>query len=180
MEVFQTACKILESEKINNPFLEKQKNIIYTSTILHDMCDKKYMDEKLGLDRMKDYLEKITPLTETEIDISLKIISTMSYSTVKKQGYPDLQEYQLAYHIVREADLLAAYDFNRCVIFGMMQSGESYEDSVKNASLLFQSRVLRHNDDNLFVTDYSKTLSRKLHEDAIVKMFEVNKFIHGV
>lgn len=178
MDVFQMTNKIFESEKIRNPSLIEQEKIIYTSAILHDMCDKKYMNEEMGLARIKDYLEKSAMLTQLEIDISLKIISTMSYSKVKKCGYPDLCEYQLAYHIVRESDLLAAYDFNRCVIFGMMQTKQSYKDAIKIASDLFYNRVLRHNEDGLFITDYSKKLSLKLHDEAIVKMFDVNKFIN--
>ena len=29
----------------------------------------------------------------------------MSYSKVKKSGFPDMNEFQTAYHIVRESDL---------------------------------------------------------------------------
>ena len=36
-----------------------------------------------------------------------------------KNGFPDMGEYQTAYNIVREADLLCAYDFDRCMIYQM-------------------------------------------------------------
>ena len=51
-------------------------------------------------------------IASEKLDIIFQIITTMSYSTVKKNGFPSLNEYQLAYHIVREADLLAAYDID--------------------------------------------------------------------
>jgi HD superfamily phosphodiesterase len=76
MEVFHLTNKIYESEITNNPFLEDQKDIIYASSILHDMCDKKYMEEKEGLVKinyfMKDYM------TDIKLDVLTKIISTMS------------------------------------------------------------------------------------------------------
>ena len=78
------------------------------------MCDKKYMDEKEGIKEIEKFLE--SKLSDDEINIILSIITTMSYSTVKANGYPDLGFYQTAYHIVREADLLSAYNFDRCVI----------------------------------------------------------------
>ena len=45
MEVYGFAKKIYESEFKSNPYLEKQREIIYMASIGHDMCDKKYMNE---------------------------------------------------------------------------------------------------------------------------------------
>jgi hypothetical protein len=58
MEVYQIAKQIYQSELINNPHLEKQKNIIYMAAIGHDMCDKKYMDENEGIERFKNYFNE--------------------------------------------------------------------------------------------------------------------------
>jgi len=114
MNVLNFAHNIYINELPDFPFLKEQERIIYTSAILHDMCDKKYMNENEGIYEIEEYLqEKLDPI---EIDLTKTIISTMSYSTVKKKGYPLLGTYQLAYHIVREADLLSAYDFDRCMI----------------------------------------------------------------
>ena len=165
MEVFHLTNKIYESEITNNPFLEDQKDIIYASSILHDMCDKKYMEEKEGLVKinyfMKDYM------TDIKLDVLTKIISTMSYSKVKINGFPTLDEYQLAYHIVREADLLTAYDVDRCIIYSMMVEKLNYTNSIKRTIGVFENRVLKYRKDNLFVTDYSKKLSRVLHHKAL-------------
>jgi HD superfamily phosphodiesterase len=181
MNVLHFAHNIYEAEKINYPILKDQSKIIYVSSIIHDMCDKKYLDENIGLKEINHFLEE--KLTPAEIDITKRIINTMSYSKVKKQGFPELHEYQMAYHVVREADLLAAYDFDRCMLYNIhMQTKPTINnptpinndikilDAFNNASELFQNRVLKHNHDNLFVTNYSKHNYLPLHIDAIKRI----------
>jgi hypothetical protein len=90
----------------------------------------------------------------------------MSYSKVKANGYPNLGEYQMAYHIVREADLLSAYDIDRCLIFTMYKNNCQYNEALKEALQLFDNRVFRMRQDRLFVTNYSKRESLKLHRNA--------------
>ena len=60
MNVLQHSHNILQSELNRNPFLEKQRNIIYTSAILHDVCDKKYVDQEKGLYYIKNFLHQNT------------------------------------------------------------------------------------------------------------------------
>jgi hypothetical protein len=165
MEVFAYTKKIYESEISKNPFLENQKQLIFMAAIGHDMCDKKYMNEKEGVVRYQTYLNGLMPTTDLEI--MGKIISTMSYSKVKVNGYPDLGEYQLAYHIIREADLLSAYDIDRCIIYKMYSDNLLYNEALKDAIQLFDTRVLQMRKDRLFVTEYSKRESFKLHKKAV-------------
>jgi hypothetical protein len=131
------------------------------------MCDKKYVDETEGIQSIADYIKD--EVTSKELDVIKTIIKTMSYSKVSVYGYPMLGEYMLAYHIVREADLLSAYDFNRCIIYGLHKNNHSKTiiPAFLEARKLFNVRVLRYIVDGLFVTDYSKGLSKSLHEDAI-------------
>jgi len=176
MDVFYLSNKIYESELGNNTYLINHKNIIDTVSILHDMCDKKYMDEKEGIKRITDYLDGKLP--QKDIDISIKIMSTMSYSTIKKYGFPDLGEYQLAYNIVREADLLASYDFDRCIMYQMLKNNEPYDKSFNNALYIFDNRVFKYNDDKLFTTKYGKNLSKKLHNKALERISNLNKILN--
>jgi hypothetical protein len=166
MNVLNHAQNIYNSEVSKNPYLESQQKIIYTSAILHDMCDKKYVDETEGIQSIADYIKD--EVTSKELDVIKTIIKTMSYSKVSVYGYPMLGEYMLAYHIVREADLLSAYDFNRCIIYGLHKKNhcKTIVPAFLEARKLFNHRVLRYIPDGLFVTDYSKELSQKLHEDA--------------
>ena len=79
MDVLHYSNQIYQSEISHHPYLEQQKEIIFTSSILHDMCDKKYMDETNGIIEMRSFLEKNTYLNANDLDIISKIISTMSY-----------------------------------------------------------------------------------------------------
>jgi len=164
MEVFGYAKRIYESELKNNPFLEQQQEIIFAAAIGHDMSDKKYMDESEGIIKYKSYLSDI--MRPEDLEIMSKIISTMSYSKVKARGYPDLGEYQLAYHIVREADLLAAYDIDRCIMYTMHRDKCEYTTALNEAFDLFDYRVFKMRSDKLFKTAYSRKESLKLHRKA--------------
>jgi hypothetical protein len=161
MEVKRFAEQIYESEVAKNPQLESQKNIIIGSAILHDMCDHKYVsDEAAVIGEMREYMRDW--FTDAEFDVVRSIISTMSYSKVMKVGFPNLHEYQTAYHIVREADLLASYDIDRCIIFGMMVEKLSYTTASERAKVLFANRVMRYRDHGLFITEWSKAKSLEL------------------
>jgi len=177
MNVLHHANNILNSELESNPFLENQKNIIYTSAILHDICDNKYTDQEKGLSYIQDFLYKDTNLSENEINISIEIIDKMSYSKVKKKGFPNMGDYQLCYHIVREADLLASYDFDRSIIYHMNNIDSRFLESLKNSIDFFKQRVLMHEEDGLFITKYSKTLSRKLKIDSINQIQKWTKIL---
>jgi len=168
MDVYNYANKIYQHELIGNPMLEKQKETILVASILHDMCDKKYMSEKQGVMMIKKHMIDYMPISNLEL--MCNIMSTMSYSKVKVNGYPKLGENQLAYHIVREADLLAGYDIDRCIIYGIYHEGLTYDQSLKRASELFNTRILKYIDDDLFITDYSKKEAIKLHIKADIDL----------
>jgi HD superfamily phosphodiesterase len=176
MEVFNYANSIYESELLLNPNLETDRKIIYLSAIVHDMCDKKYMDEASGVENMNKFMKDY--ISSEELIVVSDIIKTMSYSKVKINGYPDFKEHQSAYHIVREADLLAAYDLDRCIIYKMMRDKFSYTDAMLEAKSLFESRVLNYRNDNLFVTNYSKNKSMLLHKKALKDVEKVNTLIN--
>ena len=175
MNVLFYANQIYQSEVFKFPHLETQERIIYVSAALHDMADKKYVAENQGIQEIVGFLnesqeEACNPITPAEIDVITTIIQTMSYSKVKKQGFPDLGEYQLAYHIVREADLLTAYDFDRCLIYNMKQKNGNILEAIDEAEDLFTKRMFLHNSHGLFLTDYSKQKSLELHSDAVYRI----------
>jgi HD superfamily phosphodiesterase len=164
LDVYHYAREIYTSELPNHPILEEQQPIIYTSAILHDMCDKKYMDESFGLNRIREYMRDY--MSWEDLMMMSNIISTMSYSRVKKFGYPDWGEHQMAYHIVRESDLLAAYDVERSLIYQLAHDKYLYSESMEKTKELFESRVFRYIPDKLFFTDYSQKTAVSLHKRA--------------
>jgi HD superfamily phosphodiesterase len=179
MDVLHFAKNIYDSEVMKSTCLREpeQERVIYISAVVHDMCDKKYMDESVGIAEIRDFLQGTRLVEKHEIDAVEKIISTMSYSTVKKKGFPDLGKYQHAYHIVREADLLSAYDFDRCMVYGMEKQHSNINDAYLHARELFYNRVLKYDHDELFFTDYSKECSKTLYKRAIRRMTVWKKII---
>jgi len=168
MNVLNFAHSMYENEVKKNQLLENQEKIVYVSAILHDMCDNKYLEEEKGMKDIESFLGN--KMTDSEIGAVKKIISTMSYSKVKKNGFPDLGIYQNAYHIVREADLLTAYDFDRCMIYNMHKKDGNVYDAFCDAHALFEKRVLKHNEDKLFLTDYGKVKSIELHSQSLIRI----------
>jgi len=164
MNVLNCAHNIYKNELHKYPPIKEHERIIYTSAIVHDMCDKKYMNQDEGIKNIEDFLQD--KLTYEEIDVTKQIISTMSYSTVKKKGFPDLGKYQFAYHIVREADLLTGYDFDRCMVYELNRYNFDLHNAFNNAKTLFDNRVFTHKENGLFITDYAKFESQILHAMA--------------
>jgi HD superfamily phosphodiesterase len=168
MNVLNYANQIYEVEKVVTPVLYSQEKIIYLSAVLHDMCDKKYMDETQGLAEIEQYIQE--DVSPRELEVAKQIMSTMSYSTVKKNGFPQLGKYQKAYNVVREADLLSAYDFDRSIIYHMQKNNCDLKEAFENANELFNNRVLQHNKDQLFTTIYGKKISHILHAKALYRI----------
>lgn len=174
MDVLHFADENFRTQLKDFPYLEKQKNVIYTASILHDMCDKKYMKQDEGIVEIEKFLRYTLKPEETYY--TKKIIETMSYSTVKKYGYPDLGYYQMAYHIVREADLLASYDFDRSIIYHV-NKGNNLTTSYCNALELFNNRVFNYNTDKLLLSDYAQQKSIGLSAIAVKRMLSWNRIL---
>lgn len=170
MEVFQYAQQITNCEKTNLPYIKNQEHIIYTSALLHDMCDKKYMDEMIGIGNIKNFIKNDLHYNNEDNDIICEIISTMSYSKVKKDGFPELKEYQHAYNIVRESDLLSAYDIDRCIIYNMDKLNLNYLDSIKEAISLYDIRMGKYIKDDLFKTTTGLNLAKIKNVEAMQRI----------
>lgn len=177
MNVLHYAHNIYESEVYQNPSIKDQRHIVYLSATLHDMCDNKYMDENTGLKHLSEFLE--SKITNEDNNAILSIVRTMSYSKVKATGFPNLGTYQSVYHIVREADLLSAYDFDRCIIYDMKVHNKSFEAAFYGAEELFNNRVFRHSEDKLFTTEYAKNYAPILHSQAIDRIQSWKRILHS-
>ena len=174
LDVFHNARAIYESEVYLNPFLKQQQNEIFCSAIIHDLCDSKYTDKESSLKSLEDDLNKFITYDEW---LNIKnIISTMSYSNVKQNGFPHLHNYNLAYHIVREADLLAAYDVERCFVYKLNQETKyNYLLTFQDVEELFNKRVFKYIEDDLYVTDYSKKQALFLHQNAKDRLAQIKQ-----
>jgi hypothetical protein len=164
MSVLKFADENIKSQVDLFPYLQNQLSVIYCSAILHDMCDKKYVKEDEAIVEIEEFLQD--KLSTEEVYYTKRIIQTMSYSKVKECGYPLMGEYEMAYHIVREADLLSSYDFDRSMIYHI-NKGNNIDDAYYNALHLFHNRVFNYNTDKLLISEYSQQKSYHLSLNAI-------------
>lgn len=176
MDVLNKAENIINFDNNINK-LSVDKEVVYTSALLHDMCDKKYMDERLGVYNLKRFLINDLNYNVEKVNVIGDIINTMSYSKVKKNGLPDLSNYQLEYNIVREADLLAAYDIDRAIIYNMTKTNNDFEKAFVNSKQLYYDRMAKHHEDELFTFDYTKSEGKKLNADCLQKISDYNKML---
>lgn len=163
LSVLNYSKYIFNEEVIKYPFLKNQKHIIYTSALIHDTCDSKYSNEEDSINNIKTFLSN-NKYTNSDQDAIIKIITEMSYHKIKKKGFPKLIDYENAFHIVREADLLAAYEFNRAVLYGVYKLNLDYTESFSRSKELYFNRMDKQISDNLFLTIYGKKYANQLNE----------------
>jgi len=176
MNTLHYTHEIFTNEARRYPFMIGQEKVAYISAAIHDMCDKKYMNEEEGIDEIARFLKD--DVTVEEMDIVKKIIGTMSYSKVKKNGFPDLGTWQNTYHCVREADLLCAYDFDRSMIYHMSRGEFNIEEAFINAEQLFHKRVFKHKEDGLLLSDFAKYKSVLLERSARNRILNWRTILH--
>ena len=177
MQVLRFAEENMKSQLDMFPYLEDQTDVIITASVLHDMCDKKYMNQYEGAKEIAQFLKMEVKMSPKEVHFTNKIMETMSYSTVKKNGYPEMGDYEMAYHVVREADLLASYDFDRSVIYHLNR-GNNLTSSYYNALEIFYERVFNYNTDKLLISPYAMKKSQSLTMKAIKQMTTWKRILH--
>jgi hypothetical protein len=147
----------------------RESLIIQLSCLLHDMCDKKYMDENYGVFRIRMFLTEKLKLEPAVIERVIFIITTMSYSKVIKNGYPDFRGDKIVetcYHIVRNSDLLESYDPERCIGYHVRCGGTRKEGIIRMFEI-FEDRVLRLIDKGYINLEPAKQYATELHIKAL-------------
>jgi hypothetical protein len=168
LEVLAWSEKLIKDQTLHSETLQ----VIYLSSILHDMCDKKYMDEKVGLDKICTFLREELEVDENILGDIVFIISNMSYSKVIKYGYPDFKnnpELEYCYHVVRNSDLLCSYDPERCIKYHIRCGGNRI-DGIKDMLEIFSERVLMLISNNYINIELAKPYAIELHNKAVVEL----------
>ena len=126
---------------------EDEEAVALYAAGLHDMCDSKYCPLEDAVADIRDFLLNISMHLE-EIQAILDIITTMSYSKLKKTikngviQFPDHGKWQRAYHIARNADLLEGYIVARCVLYNKhIHPLKTEDEHWARAEQLFNDRV---------------------------------------
>jgi hypothetical protein len=145
---------------------ERQQLTIEIAALLHDMCDKKYMNESEGIIRIEDFLLKHLGLPKIVVGDIETIILKMSYSKVQKNGYPDftyMKYLEIPYHIVRIADLLCAYELERCMEY-QKRSGGNRKECLEKMFEIYENRISKHIEDGLINIEPAIEIARSLEE----------------
>lgn len=167
------------NELCGNPVTLEEKDVMILAAFTHDLCDHKYTDVNAGLDVIDKWLER-QPISEEQRRAVCRIISTMSYSKVKQYGYPtDLGKWELAYHHVRIADLLDAYDIDRCYTYQSHKHPDMSESEKWRAVIdLFERRVLTQKDEYILpIAPYVKDVVEARHSVAAHGIQEFKKLV---
>ena len=175
MNVLYYAQQIYNKEVLKIPLLRTQEQVIYSAAMIHDLYDRKYPAPTMPSIRTLLQFK----LKTHDIDAVEQIVNTMSYSKVKEDGYPKLGKYQQAYHIVREADLLASYDFDRTMIYHMFHKTDDVFNTFKESKEFFENRVQKYEQQSIFLTDYGKSKSRELRIKSIEQIKSWNSVIQS-
>jgi hypothetical protein len=124
-----------------------EERVALCAAALHDMCDSKYCPLEEASKDIRCFLLEIQMAPE-EVQAVLDIVSTMSYSKLKRSiiegviQYPDHGKWQRAYHVARNADLLEGYVVARCVLFNKhIYPTKTEDEHWERADQLFKERV---------------------------------------
>jgi hypothetical protein len=153
-----------------------ERIIIEYACLLHDMCDKKYMDEQEGINSIRNFLNNTVHLPSDMIDDILFIVSTMSYSKIKMYGFPDFNgrdDLERCFHIVRNSDLLEGYDLERCIKY-RMRHGAGRLDGIKDMLEVYKTRISCLLSDNLINIPIAKIIANELYNkcEVDIKKYE--------
>jgi hypothetical protein len=149
-----------------------ERTLILYSIALHDMCDSKYTNVEYASKRL--YLWLIHHgLTHHLASASIGIMTTMSYSKLKKEmvnnkpKYPDHGPWTRAYHIVRHADLLDAYQVKRSFLYNKhIYPDLPDEDTWNSVKVLFQKRIFQYVSDGWIFYPKAIELATELEQTA--------------
>ena len=157
------------NDRCGRTVTESEKRVMLLSAFTHDLCDRKYIDVNTGLQTISTWLSTLG-LRKEEMEAVLKIITTMSYSKVSRYGYPtDLGEFLLAYHHTRVADLIDAYDMDRCYAY-QTHAHPNMDEREKWAAVisLFEARILTQKEWYILpICPYAADLVEPRHEAAV-------------
>lgn len=169
--VMEIAHEIMKSTP---DITEEQRHMAMMAAALHDLCDHKYVDEEVGASLIKSWLINTVNWREDIADRLISIITTMSYSKLKKQldlsgspVYPDHGKWQISYEVARHADLLESYVVARCVIYNKHIHPDWEEDAHwSRARELFEERVFTYVKDGWITLPGALALVPQLEKEA--------------
>ena len=166
---YHRANEILMS--LNEVSDEERRMALYAAA-LHDTCDSKYTPVNEAANEIGYFLRSQHWLPE-EINALIKIVTSMSYSKLKKSlnsgqiDFPNHGKWQRAYHVARHADLLEGYIVARCVLYNIHLFPEkSMDEHWQRANELFSERVYTYVSEGWIFLPVALKMATSLQEEA--------------
>lgn len=155
----------------------RQKEILYLSCMLHDMCDAKYIPRVQGILDVSNFMRNKCCVSMLTHDAVMEIITSMSYSQIVQPDgnvdYPawlstEQNGWGEVFHIARQADLLTSYDVKRMIHYkqeklGFHYSCDIYQDVVETVD----ARMSKLLEKELFISPSAVKIARKWHDDLL-------------
>jgi len=189
MQVLHHANRILAEEmKIHprmQPLLASQTLVIFAAAVTHDTLDHKYCKDtsmqETSLHQLHDLLTHNLSMDANDVDATLHIIDGMSFSKCRQVGYPkNLGTYTVAFHVVREADLLAAYDIDRAMLYHLhTQKGSTLAEAYVSAKRVFLDRIAKQYRDGWLQTHYAKRVAPTLHRRSVMRLLHWRRMLRN-
>ena len=147
---------------------DEERKITLYAAALHDTCDSKYTPLNEAVNDISFFLRRQL-WSLNEINVLIQIITTMSYSKLKKSSeYPNHGIWQRAYHVARHADLLEGYIVARCVLYNKHIFPEKTEEEHwQRASEIFSSRVFTYVSDGWIFLPGALAMAKTLEQEAM-------------
>jgi hypothetical protein len=153
----------------------RQKEILYLSCMLHDMCDAKYIPRTQGILDVSNFIRNGCGVSMLTHDAVMEIITSMSYSQIVKPDgrveYPlwlsvEGHDWAEVFHITRQADLLTSYDLKRMIHYkqeklGFCYSCDIYQDVVRTV----EARMGKLLEKGLLVSPSAIKIARQWHQE---------------
>jgi HD superfamily phosphodiesterase len=159
----------------NDGSSDEETYVCILAAMLHDTIDKKYMREDEAANDVEQWLRG-NGLRSELVSATMKIITNMSYSTCLKKKlkgmnpYPeDLGKFTNAYHIVRHADLIDAYDPQRCYDYVLSKLTDQYstdQEQKDQVRVTFDKRIFLYMSDGWIFRPDALLISKSRHNDA--------------
>ena len=161
------AIQLLDAE---TDITEDERRMTIYCAALHDMCDRKYVDETIAVKIIRSWLTLVEKWTYEMAAVLIDIITTMSYSKLKKtKVWPNHGKWQRAYNIARHADLLDAFIPMRCYLYQKHITPEISDATAWSVVHdLFEVRVFRYVSDGWITLSLAVKLAEGLTKEALV------------
>jgi len=158
----------------------RQKEILYLSCMLHDMCDVKYTPRVQAILDVSNFMRKQCGVSMLTHDAVMEIITSMSYSQIVSPDgrvqYPlwlsgEHSGWGDVFHIARQADLLTSYDLKRMVHYkqeklGFVYSCDIYQDIVETVERRMSKLLQRQ----LFSSPSAIRIATQWHQELCEDM----------